>query len=181
MSNLTDRVTYFENIAKLNKLVAHEGAIEGTEQVRKSFYRINNEQELNASCVNWAHFPCIVHIGHSINYRENGTGLPKKVVTSHLYILARTNNDIYPTDKAAAIDQAYEDAETVLNQVISYIKEDKEENGTCGGDLFLFDLNRAKAEMIGPINEILYGWYFIFQDEPPSADDFKYNANHWNT
>ncbi|MCK9402913.1 MAG: hypothetical protein M0Q26_05910 [Chitinophagaceae bacterium] len=177
MSNFQDRTNYFKTIATKNKLVAHSAVIaEG--QTRFSFHRINDEAELNSACVNWAHFPCMVHIGNNINYRQNGTGLPMKMIGNHLYFLTTLDSTTHPF-KSDAIQAAYEDAEKVMDQAIAYMIEDVAENGTCGNNLFMFDMNRAKADMIGPINEVLYGWYLVFIDEAPGYT-FKYNANDWN-
>lgn len=43
---------------------------------------------------------------------------------------------------------------------------------------FLFDLNRAQAEMIGPVNNNLYGWMLYFEDTK-KADDMVYDSDDW--
>src|SRR3954447_5301699 len=97
MSNFKQRSDYFRLIANKNKLIAHNRPIEeGSIKLRKSFHRINDEDELNAACTQWAHFPCVVHIGNDINYKQPGTGLPAKLTGNHLYFLQKTANPVTP-------------------------------------------------------------------------------------
>jgi len=175
MSTYKARSDYFKLISTKSKLIAHdEDIVDGGKRV--SFHRINAEDELNAACKYWAHFPAVVHIGHSINYRSNGTGLPNKVISNHLYFLAQLDL-VGNTFQADAIEEAYEKAEEAMDKFLAYMIEDFEENGSCG-NLFMFDFNRASAEMIGPINQNLYGWYLVFQDQAKGSA-FKYVENDW--
>lgn len=175
MSNYKARSAYFKLIATKSKLIAHDEDLP-EDGKRASFHRINAEDEFNAACKNWAHFPAVVHIGHSVNYRSNETGLPNKVISNHLYFLAKLDleNNVYIAD---AIEKAYEKAEEAMDKFLSYMLEDYDANGSCG-NLFIFDMNRASAEMIGPINQTLYGWYLVFQDQAKGSS-FKYIANDW--
>ncbi|WP_438946681.1 hypothetical protein [Sediminibacterium sp.] len=175
MSNYKARSNYFKLIATKSKLIAHDEALQDGGK-RVSFHRINAEDEFNAACKDWAHFPAVVHIGHSLNYKSNGTGLPNKVISNHLYFLTKLDLDteVY---KANAIEKAYEKAEEAMDKFISYMLEDYDVNGSCG-NLFVFDLSRASAEMIGPINQNLYGWYLVFQDQA-KGNSFKYIENDW--
>lgn len=175
MSNYKQRSDYFKLIAAKNKLIAHTEAIDSGGE-RDSFHRVNNEEELNAACTQWGHFPAVVHIGHSINFRSNGTGLPHKVISNHLYFLSVLDSATYAL-VPDQVEAAYEQAELAMSQFLAYMLEDYEENGSCG-NLFTFDLNRAQAEQIGPINGTLYGWYLIFQDEQ-KGNSLAYNPINW--
>lgn len=170
MSRFKDRSNYIKMICEYNLLVAHNAAINGSEELRKSFFRINNEDELNAACKNWAHFPCVVHVGYDLGFTQPGTGLPKPIVGTHLYFLDKIDLDLF-TYQSDAIEQAYDNAYTVMQQFISWLLEDMEVNGSCG-NLFLFNMNGAKAEMLGPINETLYGWYLVIKDTQNKSFEF---------
>lgn len=171
------RSDYFKFIAGNNKLIAHNQPVAaGSDKLRKSFHRINDEAELDAACRDWAHFPCMVHIGHDIRGRENGTGRPRKLIGNHLYFLSKLDSKKSPY-RSDQIEAAYDQAEKVMDQFLGYLKADQEANDSCG-NIFLFDLNRVRAEMIGPINESLFGWYLIFEDENKSYS-ISYKSNEW--
>jgi len=175
MSSFKDRSDYFKLIASKNKLIAHNKLL-STGGNRVSFFRINNEEELSAACKNWAHFPCVVHAGHNLMFNQPGTGLPQMTVGNHLYFLAKLDSDNLPFG-ADQIEDAYDKALQAMMQFVSYMINDKQENGVCG-EMFLFDLNRAKADMIGPYNSVLYGWYLYFADKE-KVKELKYDANLW--
>jgi hypothetical protein len=194
MSNYKERSDYFKLIAHNNILIAHDrnyivdqnGVIVYTEdgqvvetdnmKTRKSFHRVNNEAELNAACKDWAHFPCVVHIGHDIRWKSMGTSLPHRVNGNHLHFLTKLDTKKYPY-KADAIEAAYDEAAEAMEQFLSYMREDLETNGVCG-NLFLFDLANANAEQIGPVNSNLYGWYLMFADEK-KAYELNYYSSKW--
>ncbi len=159
----------------MNKLIADGRPVSDDEgaKLRKSYHRINDEDELNSACVTWAHFPCVVHIGNDLRFVEHGTGLPQRVTGNHLYFLVPVTNPAL----SDSIETAYDQAEIVMNQFISYMRQDYEDHAGCG-NLFLFDMNRMKAQMIGPINIKLFGWYLIFEDEN-IAKDLLYVAGNW--
>jgi hypothetical protein len=177
MSTYKTRSDYFKMIANKNKLIAHDRPIAvGSDKLRKSFHRINDEDELNAACVNWAHFPCVVHIGYDIHYRENDTGLPRRITVNRLLFLTKTNTKDYAA-LSDAIEVAYDEANQAMSKFISFMRQDMEDNAPCG-DLFLFDMNRALAEMVGPINTTLFGWQLTLLDEA-KAVELKYQQDDW--
>lgn len=176
MSRFKDRSNYYKLIAENDIFIAHNAAITGTDKTRKSFHRINDEEELNASCSNWAHFPCIVHLDYTIGFNHPETGLPKPIVETHLYFLEKLNLDLYKT-KAEAIEQAYDSAYLAMERFISWLLEDMEVNGICGNNLFIFNLKGAQARQVGPINDTLYGWYLIFKDT--QRQSFSFDASKW--
>jgi hypothetical protein len=175
MGTYKRRSDYFKMIATNNKLIAHNKPLSQTTK-RKSFHRINDEAELDAACREWAHFPCMVHIGHDIRGRQPGTGTPRKITGNHIYFLSKLHST-GNIKRADAIEAAYEEAEKCLNQFVSYLLQDQEENNSCG-DIFLFDVDRVRAEMIGPVNDSLYGWYLIFEDEN-KAPEMNYKGDDW--
>lgn len=177
MSTYQTRSNYLKAVASNNKLVANGRPVaEGSDKLRKSFHRVNSEEELDAACRVWAHFPCMVHIGHDMRGKENGTGMPRKITGTHLYFLSKIDTKTFPA-QSDAIEAAYAEAETVMNQFLGYLRADMEENDSCG-NIFLFDFNRVKADMIGPINAVLYGWYLVFEDEN-KASEAVYKSEDW--
>jgi hypothetical protein len=178
MSSFKQRSDYFKLIATKNKLIAHNAAIAGETKNRVSFHRINDEDELNAACKNWAHFPCVVHIGHDIIFTQPQTGLPRKRIGNHLYFLALKNNEAYPFD-ADAIEAAYDESYAAMMQFISYMINEMDEQEICGRELFLFNMNRAKANILPCINQNLCGWYLIFEDES-KVIEAAYDESLWN-
>lgn len=176
-SSYMDRSDYFKMIAHQHKKIAHERPVtEGSEKLRKSFHRVNDEDELNAACVNWGHFPCVVHVEHMINFRENGTGMPRRVVTNGLMFLDKI--DTSPSKAITnQIELAYGYAEEAMNIFLQFMYNDHLENGSCG-NLFLFDANNMNALMTGPIIDKLYGWVLTFNDET-QAKSLKYDANNF--
>ena len=171
MSSFLQRSNYFKKVATYNKLIAHDAIIEGGN--RMSYHRINGEEELMAACVNWAHFPAMANIGNHLNFKQHGTGLPGRTISNHLYFLAVLDMETYP-NKADAIEAAYDQAFTVMMECLAFMWEDKEEHGNCG-EFFLFDLAKAKADMLDPINQVIYGWYLIFEDEK-KAEELMWDA-----
>lgn len=176
MSTYKQRSDYFEMLANNNKLIAHQRPVsDGSEKLRKSFFRVNDLDELNAAAVNWAHGPCMVHVGHDILFKQPGTGLPRKVIGNHLYFLSKTK----PQNLANEMEAAYTESEEAMSQVLSFMNEEMEENMRCG-NLFLFDLKGAHAEQIGPFNNVWYGWHLVFYDET-RACDLGYKNDDWFT
>ena len=177
MSNYKARSDYFKMIAHKSKLIAHgQPVADGSEKLRKSFQRVNDEDELTAACVNWAHFPCIVHEGHDKLFKEVGEGITHRTNANHLSFFAKLDTKNYPA-LADAIENAYDIADKAMSQFLSYMREDLEANGACG-TLFLFDLNRATAQQIGPYNAVLYGWQLTFYDTQ-KAWELCYKNDEW--
>lgn len=174
MSSFRDRSDYFKNIAFKNVKVAHDHLIGEGPATRKSFHRINNEDELNAAVVDWAHFPCIVHTGMTVLPSQPGKGIYRKTNINQLFFLSRMDTQGVLSD---IMQDAYDEAYDVASEFISWLVEDEEGNGSCGG-LFGFDLNNAKLEMIGLINDNLVGWSLIFQDIE-RAVEYKYDEGKW--
>lgn len=128
------RSDYFETIANTNKLIAHARPIAGSDRTRQTFFRVNNEDEMNAACVNWIHFPCVVHTGHNIKFTQPGTGLPRRVHGNTLLFLSKAINSGNLSDN---IEDAYESSENAMTQFLAYMLNDLETNGACGSLFFV--------------------------------------------
>ena len=172
MSSFLDRSNYLKKVANYSKAIAHNRNVDGT-GARNSFHRINDEEELLSACINWGHFPCLVHIGHDGRFNDNEGETPKNIISTHLYFLDALNMDAYP-NKADAIEVAYDRAYSTMIQYLSFMKEDREVNG-AEGYLYKFNLAGAKYDMLSGINGKLYGWYLVLIDGKPEAE-LKFNA-----
>lgn len=179
MSTFKQRSDFFKLIASKNKLIAHNTIISGNLK-RASFHRLNDEEELTAACESWAHFPCVVHIGHNLRFKQPQTGLPRKAIGNHLNFLTPLDYQGGSISKADAIENAFDITYTAMAQFISYLREEHEKNKNCGSNLFLFDLTKCKADQIGPIGKgSLYGWFLFFEDEM-KCPEFIYDPTKWN-
>ena len=177
MSTLRARSDYFKMICNKNKLIA-DGRPLTEDTFRKSFHRINSEQEFMSACVNWIHLPCCVHIGNDWMFNQEDGARPRETTINQLHFFSKADNTTYPFD-GDAIQAAYDEAALAMKQFVAYMIEDLEANGRCG-HLFLFDVNRAKATKLEPVNENLYGWALTFMDTQVSFD-MVYNSNNWFT
>ncbi|NNV57364.1 hypothetical protein [Limnovirga soli] len=172
------RSDYFKNIANSSRVVAHNRPVSvGSTDLRKSFHRINDEDELNAACANWAHFPCVVHLDYSMRFKETGSFPGNRLVNDSLMFLAKIDMDAYANNLADGIEAAYNEAERAMNLYISFMENDYETNGSCGG-LFYFDEGKITVSKIGPVNDNLFGWVLQMQDEAP-AKELLYNDEDW--
>jgi len=172
MSFFQTRTNYFKELCELHKIVAHNTPIDGG--LRKSFHRINDEEELGAACINWGHFPCVVHLGYTMRPRDNeGNELNKTIINSLLFLSKQKEGDM-----ADKIQEAYDEAYEIMSDFISWFKNELEENGTCG-NFRNIDFSNMKADMYGPLNNNLYGWLLLFTDES-YAPEFSFDKNKWN-
>lgn len=161
MGFFKDRSDYFKNLATLNKQVQHDGFITGTEgPKRKSFFRLNNEEELLAACTNWAHFPCLVHFGYAGRYTENPNEVKKRSLLNDLLFLAKA---IGPADMQS-IQDAKDLAFRVMEEFIKKMCIEFEELGYCSNFNYI-DMGMFSFSEYGPVNSTLYGWRLTFNDE----------------
>lgn len=171
MSFFKDRSDYFKSLANLNKQVAHDRIIDAVK--RKSFHRMNDEEELTAACSNFAHFPCVVHFGFSGRYTGDATGVPKRKHTNSLLFLHKAN-----AMNMDSIENAYDVAFSVMEEFISSMYYDYSTNGYCGNfdDL---DLSRFSFSPYGPLNATLFGWELVFEDDRFANNVTNYDASKW--
>jgi hypothetical protein len=172
MSFFKQRSDFFKSLAIKNKLVAHEQAI-GTKK-RNAYFRMNDEEELNAACVNWAHFPCVVHMGLAGRFTSEVAGVPKRKLFNSLLFLHRADS---PTNMDSQED-AYDMALEVMEQFISAIYNEYQVKGYCGAFNNL-DLSRFSFHPVGPINANLFGWQLDFEDERFAQSITNYDSSKW--
>ncbi len=171
MGIFKDRTTYLKGLATANRLIDHDGAI--GQKKRKTFFKINSEEELLTACVNWIHFPCMSYTGCSGRYTSNDSGVGKRVLSSELLFLAKAN----PMD-FQSVEDAYDITFTAMEEIIGRILNDFEEQGSCSPFSNL-DLSRFSFEEVGPIADTLYGWTLRFSDEKFAQDVITYDPSKW--
>lgn len=159
---------YFKAFTEEHFLTAH---LTGTPP-RNSFFRINDEAEFDAAATNYSHFPCVVHVDASVRYKRDKPSLPRRITTNTLVFLSKLQREDNPY-QADAIEAAYDEAFTLMEDFIAWMVNDMDTNGTCG-ELFILDLSKTNAEQVGPYEGNLYGWRFSFVDEKPAAKYYGY-------
>lgn len=175
MGSFKNRSDYFKSICNNNILIA-DGRIIDSGGVRKSYFRLNDEDEFEAACANWVHFPCVVYYNNSFRYKSVFPGKPRKIIINELWFVAKIDHDNFPID-ADAIENAYDVAMQAMDEFVSWLNHEMETNNACG-EIFYFSMDQSKVERLGTLSNNLTGWSLLFQDEKPS-DATAYDASKW--
>jgi hypothetical protein len=159
-----DRELYLQQIATQHALVKHNQAVSVDDDTpRQSFFRINDEEELNAASVNWIHFPCVVMVGLSGGLVNKGGSIRQLNSNLWMFLEKMQRDETNPID-ATAITEAYDRTFNVMNDFITRVNSDFEEDPDCGPFKDI-DLGKFKWEQTGPLGDELYGWILSFSDE----------------
>jgi hypothetical protein len=165
MGAFKNRSDYFKSFAEQHLQIAHNV------ELRNSFFRLNDEVEFDAAAANFSNFPCMVHWDSAVRYRRDKPSLPRRITSNTVTFLSRLDEATYPA-KSDAIEIALDQAFTIMEDFIAWLVYDIDNNvGECG-ELFLLDLGRTAAHIVGPFNGNLIGWEFSFTDEKPGAKYF---------
>lgn len=169
MGIFKDRSNYFKQLAINNKSIAHTKVVDGEQRV--SFFRLNDEEELQAACANWMHFPCVNHFGFDGRYAG-----PEEVVKRKL------SNDLLFLSKALAtdmdgIEDAYDEAFEAMEKWLSRMEWEYKTQGSCG-PFSVFDPSRCSFVRY-KLDGNLFGWLLSFEDEKYADEINKYNPNDW--
>lgn len=166
------RELYLEGIAEVHPMVLHNQQVtDASTGLRRSFFRINDEDELLAACVNWIHFPCVVMISLSGSL-INKSGSIRQNNVNEWWFLEKMNLDAEEPIAAAAITVAYDRSFKVMQDFIKQVWDDYEDNPGCGY-FFEVDLGKFKWQQIGPVADLLYGWILTFSDEVRPFDNVQ--------
>ncbi|OLY92289.1 hypothetical protein SAMN05444008_11555 [Cnuella takakiae] len=157
MGFFKDRSDYFKSLANKHKLVAHK-RIEGKHE-KNSFHRMNDEEELLAACVNWAHFPCVVHAGMSGRYTEGKQSLVKRKTTNQLMFLSKVDHPTNMDSREACYDLTME----IMEDFIAFMLGEFHEKGFCS-NFSNIDLNRFSFSTVS-FNGNLFGWQLTIEDD----------------
>lgn len=158
------REDYFRGLAAAHPQVQHHqpaGFDDATP--RESFFRINEQDELEAACKNWAHFPCIVQLDIS-GSDVNRDGLIRQRNVNTLLFLQKLELDPANPVEADAITNAYDIAFDVMQDFKTSIADEFEENDSCGVFGYM-EPAFGTWQRYGPVGDELYGWLFSFTDE----------------
>lgn len=171
MGIFKDRSDFFKGLAINNKMIAHTRELVAGEP-RNSFHRLNDEEELQAACVNYAHFPCMVHFGFDGRYTSSTGALSKR----------KLNNDLLFLSKAAATDmdameEAYDESFTTMEELLSWMNNEFENRGSCG-PFDNFDLSRCSFVRYS-VNGNLFGWLLSFNDDVYADEVNNFDASKW--
>lgn len=171
MSFFQDRTEYFEDIARRHRDIAHEN-----DENRKAFCYINNEEELDAAMVDRMHFPALVYhdVMGKMNTHENSYLTNK--TTNTIWILSK--KDLSDTNKTEAIQEMYDEAYGIMQNIIARMWNQYQEN-YCAGPFRRLDFEEFSYRMIGPLESGVYGWELTFSDETPDSD-LTYDETKWN-
>ena len=172
MSYYIARSDFFKMLCETNKKVAHGTIDTNTGDVRNSFFRLNNNEEAIAQALNGMHLPAVIHSEYSV--RPVLKGEDERVqITNELVFLCK------PTDTTAdAIQQAYNMAETVLEEFVQWMLNAYEEDGSCG-PFKMIDLSMFSWDPIGPFMNDFYGFALTIREEQRATALTNFNPNNW--
>jgi len=176
MTFYKNREAYVRTFCTDHYQVKHHHPISAGEK-RESFFRINDEEEMLAACVNWAHFPCVVQVGLTGGFVNRKDSIRQRN-TNTIMFLSKMLVDEFEPIEATAITNAYDESYGVMSDFISMMNNDFEENGGCG--VFQnFDPALLHWEQVGPIGDGLYGWILSWSDETTASAILNYDPAHF--
>jgi hypothetical protein len=170
MGIFKNRSDYYKQLAIDNKLVAHTRDTGDGE--RNSFFRLNDEEELQAACVIWAHFPCVNHFGFDGRYTSNINSVAKRKLSDDLLFLSKA----LATDMDG-IEAAYDESFEVMEQWLSKMQNQFDTDGSCS-PFGVFDLSRCSFQRY-TVNGNLFGWLLSIEDEAYANEVNKFDATQW--
>ncbi len=167
MGTFKDREDYLKGLCVAHPTVLHTGAnIDGSP--RKSFFRINNEEEIDAAMFNNIDFPCVAFMSITHNLRDNGDALIdiRHVFKNEWWFLKKVVTTTAGDGQGYVekIQDAYDCTFAIMEDFIKSMKDDWEDNGACGA-FQNFDINKISSAQKGPVVETEYGWAMYFEDE----------------
>lgn len=174
MGAFNTRIEYFEGLASENKLIGNGQPVsEGSEELRISFISIEDEEGLAAAVANSIHFPCVVMLDLSGRFLDKESSI-RREWNNVLWFLHNGTGETESEQKKSS----YDTAETAMNEFISKMFDQMQEDGTCGPFKFL-DMNRFSFQMTGRISDNLFGWKLSFSDENSASDITNFDSSKW--
>ena len=170
-----DIITFFQNLAIANNIIAHTGAIAGTTRTRNSFITIDDEDALSAAMDTGIDFPCMIMVklaGRMIDKQQDY----RKLWNNTLFFVAQISN---AGATAPAKNTAMTITETVMNQFVSKLWDIQTEEGECG-PFREIDLGNFYFTPTGRIKDNLYGWKLSFAAQTNANDILNYDGSQWN-
>jgi len=166
MGTYLNKHTILKNLCIAHPVVLHNAARPDGGN-RKSFFRINNQDEITAAAFDGMDFPCVAYnsLAGRLKDVENALIDVRNVLRSEWWFLdfvpmGSTEGEGY-TDR---IELAYDTTFDIMQDFIAAMKNDYETNGACG--LFeAFDLNKISYQQLDNVVDNMYGWTLTFEDE----------------
>ncbi len=160
-----NKENYLKALCIAHPDVAHGAVVDGV--VRKSFFRINSDEELTSSTVNDIAYPAVayIHIDGRMTDIENAMVDIRHVFKNGWMFLDHVNTlvDADGIGDADRIQIAFDTTFSIMEDFIKAMKDDFEENGRCGA-FENFDLNKINYVQHGPTQQNEYGWVLYFED-----------------
>jgi hypothetical protein len=176
MGEFKNRSDYFKSICSKNKLIADGDCLDETGE-RKSYFRINDEDEFSAACSHWIHFPCVVFIDYTFRYKNATPGKMRKNISNELWFISKIDSDANAL-RADALEAAYDEAMRAMDQFVSYLQHEMDTVNVCG-ELFSFDADNSNTNRLAILGDNLTGWSLTFNDLKPSSEA-TYDAEKWD-
>lgn len=155
---------YIGSLCMYHKLVQH--GVGG----RRSFFRFDNEEAL-AAIPNSAASPYVVVSEYK--GRVHGEEGEKLQETATLLFLSKAKSQV--NGLSNEIERARTEAKGVLNDFISRLQFDYDNDTGCGMLQFL-QADQMEYDAIGPVNQLEYGWKLIL---PFRINTPAYNPLNW--
>jgi len=173
------RIDYFENLCYLNKQVKHNRQDVDTDNniiTRRSFISIDDPDQLDSAVSNLMSLPAVVQLSFSGKLVDKN-GSVRRVLSHSLYFLCKVQNadvSISPDERA----NAYDTAESIMNDFIARMYSDYEENGMCGPFMNI-DFDAFNFSLAGPVADNFFGWKLSFIEEASGRDLLTSDPTKW--
>ncbi len=167
MGTFKDRENYLKGLCEAHATVAHGQPVsEGSPQLRQSFFRMNNEDELMAGTRNYIHYPCVVNMQLSARMTDKDNALAdmRWVWDNEWIFLQHVENPDTEETTSDSTQDAYDETFAVMEDFIKAMKDDWETNEKCGA-FDQLNFNQFTATPVGPTAAHEYGWALSFTNE----------------
>jgi hypothetical protein len=167
MSLYKERENYLKAMCAGHPVVLHSAA-RADGSLRKSFFRINDEEELTAEMFNAMDFPCVAQMQFDGRLHDNGKGLIdiRHRITNTWWFLQKVevNDGGDDNGRVDRMSDAYDLTFAIMEDFIRSMVAEYEANGSCG--IFTaFDLDRISWQRLSPVEDYCVGWEMTFDDE----------------
>lgn len=162
MGAFKDKEDYLKALCVAHPGVAHGTVVDG--KPRNSFFRINDDEEIMSATINNINYPAVGYVSLRGRMVDNGEGLTDiRYLWSNAWMFLQ-HVSMFSGSLTDNIQTCYDQTFAIMEDFITAMKNDFEENGHCGA-FEDFDLSKMNFEMVGPVYEMEYGWMLYFDDQ----------------
>ena len=179
MTKYITRTAYLEALAIADPNIKHTAtvAVDGENQVRKSFIQVSADQDgLNADMISGLHWPFVVQNGFSGSLTEREYDVRNQYQNRIQFLTKAVVSDAVPI-KEQAIKNAKELCLFILKKWLNKFYADMELG--CTGDIHKIDISSVRFSDVGPISDDFYGWELSFTDDEPAHDVIDADADYF--